>query len=229
MTALTAPRWRRIAALVVLAVAAAGAWAQQQSGGIYSCTDAHGRRITSDRPIPECLDRPQRELSPSGATRRIIPPSPTAAEREEQAARQREEQAARQRARDAIRRDQALLARYPDQAAHDADRRQALAQSQDIVDAAERRIAELQQERARLDEEMEFYRKDPSRAPAKLRRDIEDNAQAMEEQRRAIAGQQAERDRINARYDEEAAHLRTLWPAPTEAAAAPAPGSKTRR
>ena len=33
---------------------------------IYTCIDAQGRRITSDRPIPQCLDREQRELSRSG-------------------------------------------------------------------------------------------------------------------------------------------------------------------
>ncbi|HPZ58812.1 MAG TPA: DUF4124 domain-containing protein, partial [Ottowia sp.] len=66
-------------------------------------------------------------------------------------------------------------------------------------------------ERKALDDEMEFYRKDPSKAPAKLRRGIEHNAQAAAEQQRAIAAQQAERDRINARFDEEARRLQPLW------------------
>ena len=30
--------------------------------GIYTCTDAKGRKLTSDRPIPECHDREQRVL-----------------------------------------------------------------------------------------------------------------------------------------------------------------------
>lgn len=185
------------------------AWAQ---AGIYTCIDAQGRRITSDRPIADCLDRPQRELNRSGTTKRIIPPALTAEEREAQAARAREAQAARQRARDAIRRDQALLARYPDARTHDAGRLEALAQTDVVVAAAEQRIAELRRERAQLDAEMEFYAGDPSRAPAKLLRDIEGNKEAIAEQQRAIAGQQEERRRINARFDEEAAHLRTLWP-----------------
>jgi hypothetical protein len=46
-----------------------------------------------------------------------------------------------------------------------------------------------------------------------LRRAIEDNAQDVQEQRRAIAGQQEERNRIHARFNEEAARLRPLWAA----------------
>lgn len=203
----------RLLAVVALVVVAAGtgsaAWAQS---GIYTCIDAQGRRITSDRPIPECLDRPQRELNRSGTTKRVIPPPMTAEEREAQAAREREAQAARQRARDAIRRDQALLARYPDPAAHQAVRQEALTQTLVVVAAAEERIAELERERQRLDDEMEFYVNDPSRAPAKLLRDIEGNKAEIEEQRRAIANQEEERRRINARFDEEEAHLRSLWP-----------------
>lgn len=205
----------RSLAIVALTLAGAGvgasAWAQ---AGIYTCIDAQGRRITSDRPIPDCLDRPQRELNRSGTTKRVVQPSLTAEEREAQAARAREASAARQRARDAIRRDQALLARYPDAQAHDASRREALAQTQVVVSAAEQRVAELEHERERLDAEMEFYAGDPSRAPAKLLRDLESNKEEIAEQHRAIAGQEEERRRINARFDDEAAHLRTLWPEP---------------
>ena len=180
-------------------------------GGIYSCVDAQGRRITADRPIAACIDRPQSELNRSGTTVRVIPPSPTATEREAQQAREREAVLERQRARDALRRDQGLVNRYPNAAAHDADRKKALAQTQSVIDTAQKRIDELQADRKVLDEEMEFYRKDPSRAPGKLRRAIESNAQDVQEQRRAIASQQEEQDRINARYDAEAAHLKTLW------------------
>lgn len=94
-----------------------------------------------------------------------------------------------------------------------------MSQTQIVVDAAEARLAELAKERKALDDEMEFYRKDPSKAPAKVRRGIEDNAQAVEAQRRAIAGQQDERNRINARFDEEAARLQQLWQARADHAA----------
>ena len=194
---------------VVLGGFGLGAAAQS----IYTCVDAQGRRLTSDRPILACIDREQRELNNSGTTRRVVPPSLTATEREAREAREREAVLERQRARDVIRRDQALITRYPDKAAHEAGRREAMAQTQAVVDAADKRIAELAKERKAMDDEMEFYRKDPSKAPGKLRRGIEDNAQEVAEQRRAIAGQLEERKRINARFDEDALRLQPLWDA----------------
>lgn len=218
-----------VAALLAALLAGAPAWAQragggEQAGSIYTCVDAQGRRLTSDRPILACIDREQRELTSTGATRRIVPPSLTASEREAREAREREAVADRQRARDAIRRDQALITRYPDKAAHEAGRREALAQTQAVVNTAESRLAELAQTRKTLDDEMEFYRKDPSKAPAKVRRAIEDNAQATRDQLRAIDDQQAERKRINALFDEEAQRLQALWQA--REAAAPRGGAK---
>ena len=112
--------------------------------GIYTCVDAQGRRLSADRPILACLDREQRELNRSGTTRRVIEPTLSTAEREAQEARKREAALSRQRARDMIRRDQALITRYPDAAAHDAARRAALAQTQAVVDAATARIASME-------------------------------------------------------------------------------------
>jgi len=204
---------RCAAALVLFASAAASAQPGGTGASIYTCVDAQGRRLTSDRPILACIDREQRELNSTGTVRRVVPPSLTVTEREAREAREREAIVERQRARDAIRRDQAMITRYPDKAAHEAARKEALAQTQAVVETAERRIAELAAERKALDDEMEFYRKDPSRAPAKLRRAIEDNAQEVQEQRRAIGGQQDERSRINARFDDEAQRLQPLWQA----------------
>lgn len=197
--------------------------------GIYTCIDAQGRRISSDRPIPACSDRPQRELNSSGTTKRIVEPVLTATEREAKEARERKEAVERQRARERVQRDQVLVMRYPDAQVHEAARLEALAQSQTVVNAAQQRIADLIGERKKLDEEMEFYQRNPSSAPARLRRAIEENAQALEVPRRIIAGQQEERDRINARFDEEATHLKALWQASGAAAASATTGAPTSR
>ena len=219
------------AALLALAVPHAGA--QSSAGGIYTCVDAQGRRITSDRPIMACNDREQRELSRSGTVVRVIGPTLTPKEREAEEARQRQAELDRQRGRDAIRRDEALVNRYPNQAAHDDGRKKALAQTQVVVNAAQARIDDLKAERKGLDEEMEFYKKDPSKAPAKVRQAIETNAEAIAVQERAIGAQQAERDRINAAFDEQLVRLRQLWQmqssaGPANAPAATRPGGQGR-
>lgn len=82
---------------------------------------------------------------------------------------------------------------------------------------------------------MEFYKKDPSKAPAKVRRNVEANAEAMGVQQRVIGGQQAERDRINAQFDEQLVRLKVLWrgqpgaAGPASAPAAVKPGAQATR
>jgi hypothetical protein len=206
---------------LLCAVSASAQPSNSVSASIYTCVDAQGRRLTSDRLIAACNDREQRELGPSGVVRRVIAPSLTAAEREARAAREREAALERQRQREVMLRDQALVARYPNQAAHDAGRQEALALTQTMLNAAERRMAELARAKKGLDDEMEFYSQNPSKAPVKLRRAISDNAQEMQDQRIAIAIQQQERNRINARFDEEARRLQLLWEAKAAARGSP--------
>jgi hypothetical protein len=216
------PALRCLAAATVLAGAGAAAWAQV-GGAIYTCVDAQGRRITSDRPIMECLDREQKQLNSSGTVRRTVPPSLTASERAE--LEQREHRRAEEELRRAEERrlDRALLARYPNQQVHDIERAKALQAVQDVIDAGGRRIAELGEQRHKLNEETEFY-KTPSKWPARLKRQIDENQQQVEAQQRFIAAQDEERKRVTAHFDEELARLRILW-AQRAAASAAAPGA----
>lgn len=201
--------------LVLLLVGAEFAAAQPQgaSGSIYTCVDRNGRRLTADRPIPECLDREQRELSPSGTTRRQIGPSLTEIERTALEAQRRKEAEERARVVEERRRERVLVARYPDKAAHDVERAAAIQLVDDVTATAEKRIAELQAERKKLDVEMEFYKKDPNKAPMTLRRKMAENEEIVAEQQRFIAGQDQEKRRVHARFDTELAQLRRLWDA----------------
>ena len=191
------------------------AWAQAPgtSGGIYTCVDRNGRRLTADRPIAECLDREQRELGPSGIVRRQIGPSLTEQERAAQEAQRRKEAEARARELEERRRERALTARYPDKAAHDVERAAAIQLVDDVTATAEKRLVELAQQRKAFDVEMEFYKKDPNKAPMSLRRKIAENEESIAEQQRFIAGQDQEKRRVHQRFDVELAQLRKLWDA----------------
>jgi hypothetical protein len=196
---------------MVLALAAAGAGAQQ--GGIYTCVDAQGRRITADRPIAACTDREQRVLGPTGTERQRIGPTLTEKERETQEAQRRKDAEERARVNEERRRERALLNRYPDQAAHDAERAAALAQVDEITTVAEKHVAALYEQRKKLDTEMEFYKKDPTKAPMALRRQVAENEDTIVQQQRFIAGQEEEKRRVNRRFDVELEQLRALWAA----------------
>ena len=185
--------------------------AQDNKGGIFSCIDSRGRRLTSDRPIPECLDREQQELNSNGIVRRIVPPSYTAEERAKIADQRRIENAEKSRIAEEKRRDRALLIRYPSKGVHDKERMEALTQIDEVIDAVDKRSKALVVQRREIELELEFYQNDINKAPAWLRRKIEDNADQLLVQQRFLSDQALEKKRVTARFDEELVKLRQLW------------------
>jgi hypothetical protein len=204
---------RQSLAGVLCALLGFGAWAQQPPviSGVYTCIDAKGRKLTADRPIAECTDREQKVLNPSGTVKAKVGPSLTAQEKLELEQKEKREAEERNRAAEEKRRDRALLTRYPNKGVHDQERAEALSQIDVVVRAATTRLKELDRQRAAIDEEMEFYKKDPARAPAYLRRQQDENAQSQQVQRRFIADQEGEIRRVNARFDDELGRLKALW------------------
>ena len=130
--------------LATLSTAVLAQPAQPAAHEIYSCTDAKGRNLTSDRPIAECIDREQKMLNPSGTVKARVGPSLTAQERSELEAKEKAEQEERARVNEEKRRDRALLVRYPNKAVHDKERAVALAQIGVVRQAAVTRADELQ-------------------------------------------------------------------------------------
>ncbi len=198
----------RAAVMAALVIPLAG---QAAGDPIYTCVDAKGRRLTADRPIIDCIDREQSELSSGGMLRRKIGPSLTAAERaakEDEVRRQEED---RNRLADEKKREKALVTRYPDRSVHDKERAEALALVDSVTAAAQKRTQELLKQRRFLDGEVEFYKIDPSRTPAKVRRQIEEVDKQLDAQRRFVADQEVEKVRVNARFDEELSRLKLLW------------------
>lgn len=205
-------RWTGKAWTGLLLVGLAAPWAvQAQSQGIYSCIDAKGRKLTSDRPIRECADREQQLLNPSGTVRAIIPPTLTGPERAALEAKKRREAEEQARQTEEKRRERALLVRYPNRSVHDKERSEALAQVTVVRQAAVNRVKELQRQRKELDTELEFYAKDPSKVPPSLKRLVDDNEKSLAVQERFITDQDAELLRVNARFEEELQRLQQLW------------------
>lgn len=202
-------------ALLLWAGAHATTWAQTPPviAGVYTCVDAKGRKLTADRPIPECVDREQKVLNPSGTVKAKVGPTLTAQERSEQEQKAKKEAEEQGRLGDEKRRNRALLTRYPTKSVHDQERTEALAQIAVVVKAATTRLDELARQRVAVDDEMEFYKKDPTKAPAYLRRQLEENIQSQAVQKRFIAEQEAEARRVQLRFDDELTRLRQLWAA----------------
>lgn len=209
--------WRLRQAFVGLGLATFGstllaqAVAPASGSQIYTCIDAKGRKLNSDRPIMECLDREQTILNPSGTVNSKIGPVLTAAERSQVEAKRKaelQERARREEEKSLIR---SLLIRYPNPAAHQKDRDEAVAQLMLVKQAAAARVTELLKERTKLDDEMAFYAGNPRKAPAKLQQQVNELKQTMAEQERFLTEQDSEINRINARFDEELKRLEPLW------------------
>ncbi len=213
------PAFYPAALLLTFAMAAAQA---QAPSGIYTCIDSKGRKLTSDRPIAECNDRDQKILNPSGTVRGNVAPSLTAQELAEKEEKERLIAQERNRKDEEKRRDRALLARYPNRGTHDTERAEALKQIDVVKAAAANRVIELKRQRALLDEEMEFYKKDPTKAPIRLRRQVDELNESMVVQTRFITDQDGEIKRVSARFDEELVRLKLLWPLRSATAATPA-------
>ena len=181
--------------------------------GIYTCIDAQGRRITSDRPITACLDREQLELNPSGTVKRIVPPSMNAHERAKAEAQRQLEAQRLAQLEDERRKTRLLLQRYPDEASHLKARHEALQQVDRVMEAVQARLEQLNAQRRDIEAEFEFYLRDPSKAPAWLKRRQEDNAQQRASQTVYLNDQEREKLRIHQRFNEELEVLRPFWAA----------------
>lgn len=203
----------RITWVIGLQAWALGAWAQTAApvspAEIYVCTDEQGRRITSDRSIRECIDRPQRVLNPDGSLRGVKPPSPTAEERAAREARDRKEAAEAAARTEAVRRDRFLMSRYRNEEAYREARESALDPVRLTMDLTESRLTQLKRERRSLEEEARAPRNREQAAALKLQLDANDAATAA--QRENTLSQKVELDRINRIYDIELERLKRLW------------------
>jgi hypothetical protein len=202
---------RPAAAFVLLAALAAwpAVTAAQAGAAIYTCVDAGGRKLTSDRPIPECANRDQRVLNADGSVRKVVPPVPTADERAEAEAAERRAAAERAAQLEAVRRDRNLMLRYPNEAAHQRVREAALDDVRKAVRTSEERLKLLAAERKPLLEEAEFYA--GKTLPAKLKQALDANDAAVDAQRSLVQSQQEEIVRVNAIFDAELQRLKRLW------------------
>jgi len=216
-----------VAGLLVAGHGWAHAQAPQQaaSSAIYTCVDDQGRRLTADRPIPECVAKEQRVLNRDGSLKSVHPPALTAEERAEAEARERKAAEARAAQIENARRDRNLMQRYKNEEAHRRAREASLDTVRAAIRVTEARQADLARERKPLQDEAEFYK---GRAlPAKLRQQLDANDAAVDAQRSAALNQQVELERITALYDAELERLKRLWAGATPGSLGPLVGGAT--
>jgi len=192
---------------------ATGALAQtgapSEGRATYTCTAPDGRKLTADRPIPECTSREQRVLNSDGSLRTILPPYLSPDERAAKEQQDRKDAVAKAAQQDAVRRDRNLMLRFPNEKTHQRAREEALDVAISAMRISELRIADLAKERKPLEDEAQFYV--GKALPGKLKQQLDANDAAVEAQKQLIENQKAELVRVNGLYDKELARLKKLW------------------
>ena len=211
-----------VSALPSLQVAQA---AEQANPRIFQCVLPDGRKVTSDKPIAECMNagKSQRELNRDGSEKAIFEAPPTEDEKAERERIRRQREAERTAYEIEVRRDRDMLKRFPNEAAHAKAREKALDDVATSVRNSEARIKLLLQERKPLLDEAEFYV--GKALPNKVKLGLDANDAALEAQRSLVQNQQTEVVRINALYDAELARLKKLWAGAMPGTVGPAPSA----
>lgn len=175
---------------------------------IYTCVDAAGRRHTSDRPIPECADRPMRELRSDGAIKREIEAPLTRAQREE---RERAQAAARvqeMRKRQQLARDRALLRTYPTLDDLYAMRDRQMAELQALVEKNYARMIELHKALTQAQARAASYT--DKAAPESLKQQMARLASEILAEDALAKSRQKEQALIHEKFEGDAERLREL-------------------
>ena len=193
------------------------AWAQTQPAGrIYTCKDAGGKTLTSDRPIPECQGREGRVLSTQGTTIKKIEVPLTG---EQEAARAAEEEKKKEAATvrvEQLRRDRALLGTYQNINDLESKRQRALLAVEREMKDASRRVLQLENQEKEIKQEQEFFKK--KQMPADLKRRVDENEGALRAERSLMASKKDEVAQINLKFDEDKKRYLELTSGPARAA-----------
>jgi hypothetical protein len=201
-TALRLAQW----ALLLLPLPAS-AQTSSASGFMYTCI-SNGKVYTADRPPAECANVDMRELNRDGSVRRIIPRPLTVDEQRARALEAKKKIEDEERQLSQRRRDRSLLEAYATDAEIEAARKKSLEGAEQIIKRSQERSLSLSQDKRRLDDEAEFYKK--REQPDSLKRAYALNEQAVAAEQKIVAEARAEVDRINERFDAERRRFREL-------------------
>jgi hypothetical protein len=204
--------------LIAAALAAATGLGHAQSR-IYTCKDASGKTITSDRPLPECQGREGRILSGQGATVKKIDAPLTPEQIAAKESEEKKKAESDERRREQVRKDKALLSTYANLDDLEVKRQRALAQVEREARESERRISVLERQASENRSEADFYKK--KSMPGDLKRRLDENEAALRAEKLLFVSKKDEVTLVNARFDEDKKRYLELTVGGGTAAAAP--------
>ncbi|MDR2614315.1 MAG: hypothetical protein LBC91_03195 [Candidatus Accumulibacter sp.] len=194
-------------ALALAALAGAAPSAKAAEGGrFYCCTDAAGKYVCGDILPHACYGRAYRELGADGRTVREVAAPLTAEQRAQRTAEEERRQKDEVAQKEQRRKDQLLLDTYVSLDEIEVTRKRLLDDVRRSISDAEERIAEIQAQRRKYEEEAEFYRK--KALPPEIEKGLADTEFEIKAQESIIEARKKDVTAVQEKFDEE--HKRFL-------------------
>lgn len=176
---------------------------------IFRCTNAQGKVLTSDRPIPECVTRGMKVYSNNGRFKNHILPPQTAEEKQkvaqELARKKNEELEEEERKKE----ERYMLAHYRNEADVEAARKRAVDVLSEKQRFASEQLEALSQLILGLQEELKKSKKTTQEYDS-IRRRADDLSANVSSTRKAIAFYEQEITRTNHEYEETLKRYRAV-------------------
>lgn len=176
---------------------------------IYRCTNAQGRVVTSDRPIPECVSRGMKVYSNAGRFKNDVAPPPSAEEKQKNALeaerKKREDFEEQERKKE----ERYLLAHYQSEADIESARKRAVDSLNEKRALAKEQLEGLSQLILGLQDELKNSKK-TTREFESIRQRADELSTNINNTRNAIAFYEQEIVRTNHDYDETLKRYRTM-------------------
>ncbi len=194
----------------------------------YCCNDANGRLACGDMLPAACQKRPYRILDGRGKVIKEVEAPLTAEQRTLREAADLRKQEEEKKVAEEKRRNQALLATYPNEKDIDAARGRALADLDKSAEDNQKRFEQAQKTKKKLDAEKEFYLKKPM--PANVRKQIEENDKDIKVLQEAADKRKEQADAIRTRFEaEKSRYMELKYGKAPAAVATPAAADKRPR
>ncbi len=186
--------------LIILLVS--GFTLQSAQAEIYTCKDAAGHTLTSDRPIPECADRAMFVRQNPGQSLREIPRPKTAEERRKADAEQEKQKIAEQLEDQRKREELYLLANFKSENDIEITRQRSLEVVKEKIRVGSEQIKAVDHLLAELQvEQRDSVKKSPAEN-ANLQSRANQLVMSIKNSRESVARYEGEKNLINTQYDD---------------------------
>ena len=175
---------------------------QSAQAEIYTCKDAAGHTLTSDRPIPECADRAMFVRQNPGQSLREIPRPKTAEERRKADAEQEKQKIADQLEDQRKREELYLLANFKSETDIELTRQRSLEVVKEKIRVGSEQIKAVDHLLVELQVEQRDSAKKSPAENANLQSRANQLVMSIKNSRESVARYEVEKNLINTQYDD---------------------------